>query len=271
MGVTDDKIYLVAFTNELMNVLDIDLDFFQKGAEHFIAKSQNRSSDESIKPWSIKAVRDFLEHKCHLSKKNKIPGYIVDDHHEVLIIWKNLIEKAQIIMPFSVYHVDAHSDLGLGDSSWVHILSDLLHKPLDQRHKYTFEENTKLGCGNYLAYAIANQWIKSLKFINNSSWRYDLHPFYTTPNKNLPYGHHNLTIQLKKIEPELIKNSNLSDFISEISSSEPKVPFELIPVEEFNETEPFDFIFLSKSPPYTKPETDKLIPIILEYIEVKNL
>lgn len=252
-----------------MNILDIDLDFFQTGAEHFIPSNQSeRSNDEAIKSWSTKEVVDFLESKCNLDKQNKISGQIVEHHHEVLKLWKILIEKKKLIPPFSVYHVDAHSDLGLGDCSYVHILGDLIHKPLNERATATFENPTKLNCGNYLAYAIANQWLNKLYFIINKFWAPDLFPYYIIPRKRFVYGHHKLHLQLRKFSPEQIRELFDSDPIP--LGYEPKIPFEIIPLEKFKETKKFDYIFLSKSPNFTKPETDKLIPIISEYIDIRD-
>ncbi len=252
-----------------MNILDIDLDFFQTGAEHFVLNNQKeRLQNEEIKPWSVKDVVDFLENKCHLDKQNKIPGQIVEYHHEVLNLWRILIETKKLSTPFSVYHVDAHADLGLGDCSYVHILSNLIHKPLDERILDTFEDSTKLNCGNYLAYAIANRWLKKLHFIVNKSWVPDLFPYYIIPKKSFNYGHHNLHIQLRKFNPEQIRDLFESDPIP--LGYEPKIPFEIIPLEKFNEAKKFNYIFLSKSPNFTKSETDKLIPIISEYIDIEN-
>lgn len=252
-----------------MNILDIDLDFFQTGAEHFLSNNQGeRLKNEEIEPWPIKDVVDFLENKCHLDKQNKIPGQIVEHHHEVLNLWRCLIEKKKLIPPFSVYHVDAHADLGLGDCSYVHILSNLIHRPLNERSMATFENSTELNCGNYLAYAIANRWLKDLHFIINKSWMPDLHQYYIIPQKKFEYGHHNLHIQLRRFSSEQI--TNLFESNPKPLGYEPKIPFEIVPLEKFNETREFDYIFLSKSPNFTKLETDELIPIISKYIDIKD-
>lgn len=252
-----------------MNILDIDLDFFQTGTEYFISDNKReRLSNEGIKPWRIKNVINFLENKCHLDKQNKIPGQIVEHHHEVLNLWRYLIKKNKLIPPFSVYHIDAHADLGLGDCSYIHILSNIIHQPLNERIIATFGESTKLNCGNYLAYAIANRWLKKLYFIINKSWITDLHPYYINPQKNFGYGHHSLHIQLKRFSPEQLKR--LFELKQKPLGYEPKIPFEIIPLEEFNEVKKFDYIFLSKSPNFTKLETDTLIPIISEYMDIKG-
>ncbi|MFA5259337.1 MAG: UPF0489 family protein [Candidatus Pacearchaeota archaeon] len=255
-----------------MNILDIDLDFFQTGAEYFRQDNNGeRLCNKNIKPWSIKNVVDFLENKCHLDKQNKILGKVVEHHHEVLNLWSILIEKNKLIPPFSVYHVDAHADLGLGDCSYIHILTDLIHKPLNERIIATFEGSTKLNCGNYLAYAIANRWLKDLHFIINKSWRSDLFPYYIIPPKDYGYGHHHLHIQLRKFSLEQLKSSSFKSKLFQLPFGyEPKIPFEIIPLDKFDEVKKFDYIFLSKSPNYTKAETDSIIPIILDYMDIEN-
>jgi hypothetical protein len=51
-------------------------------------------------------------------------------------------------------HVDAHADLGLGDASWVHIVSELLRLPVAQRSDPP-RGSRFLNAGSYIAYALA--------------------------------------------------------------------------------------------------------------------
>ena len=107
-----------------MNILDIDLDFFQFGRMQLVPNNTtSRPSIDRVQPWSIESTVEFLEKRCHLNKKNKVKGYIVEQHHELFFLWKQMIEKGQLNAPFSVFHIDAHADLGLGDCSWTYILS----------------------------------------------------------------------------------------------------------------------------------------------------
>ena len=49
---------------------------------------------------------------------------------------------------------------------------------------------------------------------------------------------------------------------------EPEVPIELVDENSFCAQEIFDYIFLTHSPKYTPKEADKLIPVILNYIDM---
>ena len=54
-------------------------------------------------------------------------------HNEALWFWKELIANKKLSTPFEVVHIDSHADLGLGYSSWVHILNKVLSYPVDER------------------------------------------------------------------------------------------------------------------------------------------
>jgi len=253
-----------------MNILDIDLDFFQFGRLSLVPNDTTaRPTMDLVQPWSIESTIEFLEQRCHLNKQNKIKGFIVEQHHELFHLWKQLIDKGQLTVPFRVYHVDAHADLGLGDCSWTYILGDLVHKPIDQRTDIPMSGSEKLNCGNYLAFSIANRWIDRLNFIINPSWRDDIHGCYVNIQDPVSYGHHDLAIQLKLYTPEQIDEMGITRSEPEPLGYEPEVPFEIIPYEDFNHRGEFDYIFLSKSPTYTTPATDVLIPVILEYMEIQ--
>jgi len=251
-----------------MRILDIDLDFFQFGRMEDVPNdTKGRPGGDRVKPWSVESTIEFLEGRCHLNKKNKINGCIVEQHHEVFHLWKQMIAQNQHIPPFTVYHVDAHADLGMGDSSWCYIVGELLHRPLNQRSNVPISGPEKLNCGNYLAFAIANRWIRKLNFIINPNWHDDIPGCYFKREGEIPYGYHNLLIQLKKYSHEQINEMAMTRSEPEPLGYEPEVPFEIMPHEEFNATCQFDYVFLSTSPSYTNPATDKLISIILDYIE----
>jgi hypothetical protein len=56
---------------------------------------------------------------------HRIPGRFVVHHDEAFDFWRELVAKHHT--QIDLVHIDAHADLGLGDdSSWVHIVSELL-------------------------------------------------------------------------------------------------------------------------------------------------
>ena len=100
-----------------MNILDIDLDFFLDGRENFATDSGDVRADR-LNPWEKERVINFIENELRLSTEIKVPGCGVTSHHEVYFELKKLIEGSHLTTPFDVYHIDAHADMGLGDSSW---------------------------------------------------------------------------------------------------------------------------------------------------------
>ncbi len=96
-----------------MQVLDLDLDFFLTDCCP-LAKRGERPDPSCAKPWEKEAVIEYLEHNLGLDKKRPIPGVITETHDGALRFWKHCMETDLISKPFSVVHVDAHADLGIG-------------------------------------------------------------------------------------------------------------------------------------------------------------
>ena len=122
-----------------MRVLDLDMDYFMKSVATFINESEPErlpEEDYGDSVWSEREVRNFLEGNLGLSKQNRIRGRVVAGHNESLFFWRELIEKGDLSTPFDVIHVDSHADLGLGYSSWTHILDYLLYYPVEERSQH---------------------------------------------------------------------------------------------------------------------------------------
>lgn len=114
------------------HVLDLDLDFFVLPTEHFRSGHQ-RLPGSRFSCSRPEEVEQFLERQCGLSKSEKIPGRFCIDHDEAFDTWREWISKGAIETPFDVDHVDAHADHGLGDSSWVYLLTEILALPVGKR------------------------------------------------------------------------------------------------------------------------------------------
>ncbi len=253
-----------------MQILDIDLDFFQDGRFMYLADDENkRLSAKEAQPWYRRKVITFIEKNCGLSKKQKIKGKIFTHHHEVFFELRKLIKLSELEIPLVLNHIDAHADLGMGDCSYVYIMGELLHKPLRQRSKPKQGDFDGLGFTNYLSFAIANRWIRELNFVINENWRDDIPRSFLAEN-NIPsmllFGNYNFTIQLKKYTKTQIDDLNYGRKCKPIGY-EPKLPFNIITYDTFKLHKPCDFVFLSQSPGYTSKETDAFINIISKYIE----
>ena len=180
-------------------------------------------------------------------------------NHEAFLYWRELIQAGQIITPFEVVHVDAHSDLGLGDASWTYIMGDILHRPIAKRMFPDIEPH-KLNPGSYLAFAIACRWISEVTFVLHSKWNDDLPRFHFKD-----YDTSSGKLQLKKYDPNKIDVLLMEK--TEPLELESEVPFTMVKSSNYTETKPFSFIVLSHSQGYTPKSADKLIKVICEYIK----
>lgn len=250
-----------------MKFLDLDLDFFQEDVVNFKFNYKERLDSACTKPWKEEKVINYLEGNLGLSREKKIKGRIVKHHHEIFYFWRELILNGKLSIPFDVIHVDAHSDFGLGDGSWHYILTEYLHKNIDER---IYPENLEYGLsfekfnyGNYLTFAVGCNWINSIHFIPHTDWNADI-PIYIFKN----YDENTNIIQLKKF------NSNQTIHYRKLKTYKPisyeqEVPFIMNEKLKPEEKGKFDYIGLSISPNYTVKESDGLINIIKNYIDIE--
>ena len=260
-----------------MTILDIDLDFFLDDVVTFPDGSRGapRLDAHRATPWSIADTREFLEGRCGLSASAPVPGATVTNHHEVFYKWRELISAGQLTTPFDVVHIDAHADLGLGDTGWVYILGELLHKPVQDR-AWPKEGSGGLAFGNYLAFAIACRWVRELKFVLHREWRDDLPAYYfagrrpgqSPPPERLP-GRHRIELQMRPYDPaDLEAAASYRRRANPLPAEpEPVVLLKTVPACEFEASCRFHFAFLSQSPSCTPQASDELLALISAYIQ----
>lgn len=245
-----------------MKILDLDLDFFlNKIAYDINDKCGHRLSSEEYLVDSKEKVKMFLENQCGLSLKSKVLGKVVTHHHEALYVWNKLIKAGLLRKPFNITHVDAHPDLWFGDSSITYIMTELTKKSTINRNHIEDINCKKIQCGNYLVFAIALSWVKSLEFVYHEKWEgNDLSKWFFKD-----FNFNTLQIELKNYEyKDYINNiTNLEKIFPE--NLDPTIPFKAIPRQKFLCRDKYDFIILSKSPGYTPETADELIPVIQEY------
>lgn len=244
-------------------ILDIDLDFFLNDIA-FWKSDKDRLSSEDYYPWKPEDIVRFLEVNCGLNKMAKIKGRVVINHQEVFHFWRELIEKKCLIVPFNLIHIDAHADLGLGDSSWVYLMGELLHKDIKER-KYPRESSQGLNSGSYLAFAIACRWIKTLKYIHHPKGGNDLMPYHFKD-----FNSKTNILELKKCDFTRVNTCSIhpTDESFCVISKEPQVPFEMLDMESYHDDGNHDYITLCKSPGFTPIESDNLVPLFEEYMDV---
>lgn len=239
-----------------MKVLDIDLDYFLNDIALHRTDSGNRLSSEYV-PWGESEVRSFLELKCGLSLHRKLKGKIIRHHDESFNIWRDMHLNDEINNGLEVTHIDAHADLGLGDSGWVEIMTDLLHKDVDDR-----VYPKKISCGNYLAYAIACRWIKKLTYVTHPEWSdYCDIPWLLMKGFEDSSG----AIQLKKYEKGTVPDVMNIKKIQPLSL-EPEVPFNIVSNTDYKTSEQYEYLIIAQSPGYTPKSSDSLLELFKEYM-----
>jgi hypothetical protein len=230
-----------------MRFLNLDLDFFLNKSAYCSECESGRLGSE-YKPWSASKVRRFLEERCGLSPDAPVKGRTVESHDQVFDFWCTLIEFGDLRVPFEVIHIDAHPDLWVGYGlyripGFLYVESQCRLAMLNRKHVHS---------GNYLTFAIVCGWIASLLWVSLrrqakglSEWDGDAR---------------STSIQFKKRKSK----SHIKSLPT--AERDPGVPFKILAWHEFRTSESFDYIAFSKSPNFTPPESDELIPVIERYI-----
>ncbi len=238
-----------------MKVIDIDLDFFLNDCCE-LAPEGERPPLPVHEPWSENAVRAFLENNCGLSNKHRIPGRVYETHDGSLRMWHELIGSGKLTAPFSVTHIDAHSDLGIGMPGPQFVLFNVLSYDPEKRPDIErYYRMNKLDEANYLLFALAFRWVNELINVRNPKSRPDIPPIAF---KNMD-GEYSI-IRLESFISRLFESQN---------GPEPFIPFRVYADPfKFKADGAFDFASLAVSPRYSPKEADALIPVISEYMEL---
>jgi hypothetical protein len=229
-----------------MRFLDLDLDFFLNDNAYRGSDSGRLSSKYT--PWSASRVRRFVEERCGLSRDTPVPGRTVESHDEVVNFWHALIESGNLGVPFEVIHVDAHPDLLVGDG--LYLISEFLY--VDSEPLLAVLSKKYIHSGNYLTFAIAYGWIASLVWVYLQRNPKGLPKWDGDARSSLIWFKNSKDTCPDKELPAVAKGSPVS--------------FKIIPWRKFRTREKFDYIAFCKSPGFTPPESDELIPVIEEYI-----
>lgn len=252
-----------------MRILDIDLDFFLDEIAHFRKRNTQRLSNKKYIPWNYKQVECFLEKQIGLSKENPVAGKIFVHHDEVFHFLSKELQDDKITGPFSLTHIDAHSDMATGvDGCFLYIMEELLRRPLKKRYDVSTAGNwEKLNPGNFIIYMAACSMLQDLTFVKH----------HKTNEKHMPlfFEDNNVDsniLQMKVYNKGLIKDLAMStDLLGKISNYQSTNKGRRIKYKEadwcsYKNKRPFDRIFLTQSPSFTPSNSDDLIPVISQYM-----
>lgn len=236
----------------VLRVLDIDLDFFLADCCP-LAQPGERPCLEGHEPWPEESVTAFLEEQCGLTADAPVPGAIFDTHDKALIYWQDRINDGTLKVPFHITHVDAHSDLGIGRPGPGFVLNGVLPRLVDKRADIEgYYGLSQLDEANYLLFALAFRWIKSLDNVRNPRSRPDIPADILAPGS----------------EDRILLTSFAARLFEGENGREPLIPFNVYDdYREFCAKEPYDYVTLAISPRYSPAEADRLIPVIGRYIK----
>lgn len=235
-----------------MRVLDIDLDFFLADCCELAAPGE-RPALEGHEPWAESDVIRFLETQCGLSAAHKKPGRIFPTHDGALRFWGGQIAFGALTVPFDITHVDAHSDLGIGFPGPGIVLNGVLPvRPELRANIEGYYGRKQLDEANYLLFALAFRWVKTLVNVRNPKSRPDFPAVLADPEN--PGA-----LRLRSFAASLLEKQN---------GREPSVPYRVYDdYTSYYAKEPFDFVTLAISPRYAPKEADRLVDVIKRYIE----
>ena len=236
-----------------------------------------RPDEYGLVPWSVADVTDFLQNALNLREAH--PGAIVQSHHDVFYQWRDLIEARELVVPFRVVHVDAHSDLGMGFPSWTYLHSEFLSMDVNDRPRAR-NGDYGINFGSFLAFAFGCRWISEADFVINHNWHDDIprhllsqktYEFVEerSPTSVLPYGDYELEIEIMRTPKWDDRTSTWNIMEERKPIGEPTVPFNIVSLENigfrYSNTK-WDYVFLSHSPGYVPSSADHLLTQIGEYI-----
>ncbi|MBR4905685.1 MAG: UPF0489 family protein [Clostridia bacterium] len=235
-----------------MWALDLDLDFFLSDCCPLAPKGERPSAD-CANPWTEAAVSAFLEGGLGLDARRPIPGRITETHDGALAFWKERMDAGRLTRPFSVVHVDAHADLGIGKPGPGFVLNNVLGIPPKERDDFSrYYAQKQLDEANYLLFALAFRWIDALTLVRDPFSRPDLPPFVERDGE----GYRPIRLR-----------SFVSSLFEDRYGAEPEIPLTV-----YNDPKtvcirkPFACMNLAISPRYAPKTADALILIIARYM-----
>ncbi len=246
-----------------MAILDIDMDFFLNCRPHHPAAKGERLPSDEYYPWSPDKVRDFLKTRCKLNQRCGIPGLLFLRHDKV---YYEL--RSKCCGSVKVYHVDAHADLGMpsicAPSYLCHVCTELLHDEPECQNS-VFLGNVDEG--SWLLYAVAQGWVNELVYVHHEAERGNDYPIQLDKWKREASPGQSCLLRLPRLTKEEYKNESWGvapDYVV-------KIPFVVMPSNQFVAENDISETFITQSPEYTPQESDTLLSVFEEFIDIKDM
>jgi len=265
---------------DMQRVLDLDLDFFVQGVVHCPPSDERADPTEykvalgvdtilsMVSDEEIAAVDGYIDDldgvalgmryaRERLGLDGPIRGAPVEHHDEVFALWERLIDAGELRPPFHLTHVDAHGDFGKGQLSHRKVLTDVMALDQDARPARSHQ---LLDPGDYLLHAVACGWVGAIDYVYPPAGGDDIDRWYweglTTPR--IEGRGRSGTVRLARFDERTLSRVLNGAVVPVDYGNEPRVPMAQIPQETYSSADPFDFLFLAKSPQFTPEAADAL-------------
>lgn len=119
----------------------------------------------------------------------------------------------------------------------------------------------RISPANYLSFALACRWLRSLTYVHHAHAGMDVMPFFF---RDFDPG---CGVMELRYVPHFCGDGSRDELRALPHKLEPPVPFERVQVDDYAAAKRFDFVILCQSPGYTPIEADDLIPIFDDYVD----
>src|SRR4051794_27836491 len=246
----------------MQRVLDIDLDFFVQPVVYCTSADAPRPNpathtvgldDDTVQALGVldrtphDAAIGYLRERVAL--KHPLPGAAFEHHHEAFAAWEMMITDGVLHAPFHVTHLDAHADFAEGQTTHPNIVCDVVHLPVEERPA---RSRALLDDGDFLAHAVACRWIGAIDYVYCAGGGTDIRSWYWEGSTLPPWNDLKFTATIRLAPPHDPSYKRLSGGLPgpPISSTEPRVPFTGCRQHLYTAPDPFDFVFLARSPAF---------------------
>lgn len=235
-----------------MNVLSIDIDFFVEPVAHSRPFGSVERLDAGEYAVDDEASVTQLLERCGLSPGARVPGVFIRHHHQAFDVLAIACASEQATAVLT--HVDAHSDLGMGDSGYVYLATELVHLTIDERRRPR-RGDEQMNEANWLAFAVAAGLVSDVTFVPRTmptALKHDLHPWHVSGA-----GDEIVVRRATKHEKDLISYGQ-----RELLKTVPVVaraPLSIRDHHDFCASAPPDLVIVCQSPQFTPAAADRVL------------
>jgi hypothetical protein len=258
-------------------VLHIDIDFFVDPVVYYRTDTGTRPSGREFRADPLEAVTRFAEEQCLLDARTPAPGASVVHNDEVFGAIEERLRVGSLTAPFEMIHVDAHSDLGVGenDRSFERITTDILHRPIAERPAGVRSGAGALGFGNWLAYCLACRFIDKLTIVRHPNAKHDFHAAYFA-DYIPPDWHPRVDRREAHVRMQPLTREELDARRWQLTGrwgaklahpvEQPLIPTTIVQRAAFQLDRAPDFLFLCLSPGYSPASADRIFRALKKYL-----